>query len=164
MADSLQNTPTTGKFSHTVLVKDAAATTISSTNRADYAIRGKSYTKAAMTNAATPTTDVVTGAAFNAVKTSKGSVFVIGLDSSGNVKASQGSIVDLDSANAFIVAPQFGPVPDTVCPIGYLIVKAGSTASAAGWVFGTNNFTGVTGVTCTMVEVLGSLPDRPQIS
>lgn len=162
--DNYQTVPVSGKFSHTVLVKDSAATTLSSTNRADYAIRGKSYTKAALSNAATPTTDVVTGAAFLPVKTSKGSVFVIGLDSSGNVKACQGQIVDLDSANAFTVAPQFPPIPDTIAPIGYMIVVAGSTASANGWTFGSNNFTGVTGVTCTLVEVLGSLPDRPQTS
>lgn len=162
--DNYQNTPVTGKFSHTALALDSAATTLTSTNRADYAIRGKSYTKAAMTNAATPTTDVVTGAAFLPVKTSKGCVFVIGLDSAGAVKVAQGQIVDLDSANAFTVAPQFPPIVDTIAPIAYVIVVAASNASAAGWVFGTNNFTGVTGVTCTRVEVLGSLPDRPQTS
>lgn len=162
--DNYQTVPFSGKTSHIVLVKDSAATTISSTNRTDFAIRGKSYTKAAMTNVATPTTDAATGSAFVPVKTSQGSVFVIGLDSSGNVKVTQGQVVSLDSANNFTVAPQFGPVLDTVAVIGYMIVVAGSTASPAGWVFGTNNFTGVTGVTCTMVEVLGSLPDRPQTS
>jgi hypothetical protein len=162
--DNLAYYPVTGKFSHTVLVRDSAATTISSTNRFDYAIKSKSYTKAALSTAATPTTDVVTGAAFVPVKTSQGSIFVLGLDSSGNIKVAQGQVVTLDSSGAFTNAPYWPAIPDTIAVIGYLVVKAGSTASASGWLFGTNNFTGVTGVTCTMVELMGGLPDRPQIS
>lgn len=164
--DNLASYPITGKFSHTVLVKDSAAKTLSSTNRFDFAIKSKSYTKAALTNAATPTTDANTAAAFVRVGTNEGSVFVIALDKDGNIKAVQGSVVALDVAGNFIQAPQFPIVPDTQAPIGYLIVKAGSTAAAkaSGWLFGTSNFTGVTGVTATLVEVLGGLPDRPQVA
>lgn len=151
------------------LMKSALAagttTTISTTGTTHYAIKGKAYTLAAMTNAATPTTDVNSGAAFVRVGANEGSVYVVGLDSSGNVKVAQGSVESLDAAGAFLTAPQFPVIPDTVCPIGYLVIKAGSTAAAkaSGWLFGTSNNSGVTGITYTFVSVIG-LPARPQIS
>ncbi len=52
-----------------------------------------------------------------------------------------------------------------MAPNGYLVIKAGSTADATtGFVFGTSNNSSVTGITYTFVSVMGSLPDRPQIS
>jgi hypothetical protein len=52
----------------------------------------------------------------------------------------------------------------TSAPIGYLVIKAGSTANATtGWIFGTSNMAAVTGITYTFVDVIG-LPDRPQIA
>lgn len=139
-------------------------TTLSSSNAVDFAIEGKAATKAAMTNAATPTTDAATGSAFTGVVANKGSVFTIGLNSSGALKAVQGSIESLDASGSFVLAPQFGPIPDNFCPIGYLVIKAGSTANATtGWVFGTSNMSGVTGITYTFVDCV-QLPDRPQVS
>jgi len=140
-------------------------TTISTTGTTHFAIKGKAYTKSAMTNAATPTTDANTGAAFVRVGTSEGSVYVVGLDKDGNVKVAQGSVVSLDSGGAFLQAPQFPVIPDTVCPIGYLVIKAGATAAAkaSGWLFGTSNNSSVTGITYTFVSVIG-IPDRPQIA
>jgi hypothetical protein len=41
-------------------------------------------------------------------------------------------------------------------------LKAGSTLSGT-WTFGTNNLSGVTGMTYTFVSV-STLPDRPQVS
>ena len=123
--------------------------------------------KAAVTNAATPTTDAVTGAAFVPVPIGGGSVFVFGYDSGGNIKVAQGSIVTLDATGAFNILPQFPIVPDTVCPFGYQLIQAApataTTPAVATWTFGTNNNSSVTGVTYTMVDVM-TLPDRPQAS
>ncbi len=139
-------------------------TTISNTGTIYYSINGKAYSKSAMTNAATPTTDLVTGAAFVGVKANKGSIFIIGLLSAGSVRVVQGSIVDLDSSGAFTIAPQIGPHPSDFCAIGYLLIKAGSTADATtGWVLGTSNNTGVTGITQAFGDLM-TWPSRPIIS
>lgn len=136
-------------------------TTLSTTGTTLYCIKGKAYTKSALTNQATPTTDAGTGSAFEAFGPSEGTVVVVGFDSSGALKAVQGTVVALDSAGAFVQAPQFGSVPDTMCPIGYIVFKAGSTASA--FTFGSSNLSGATGLTYTFVDVM-TLPDRPQVS
>lgn len=141
-------------------------TTISTTGTTHYCIDGKAYTAAAKTNAATPTTDVNSGSAFTAVTASHGCVFVVGLDSSGNVKVSQGDIANLtgetDGANAtFIETPDFGAVPSTVCPIGYIVVKVG--ASGSDWTFGSSNLSSVSNVSFSIVSV-ATLPSRAQVS
>lgn len=133
--------------------------TISTTGTTHFAIKGRTYTKAAMTNTATPTTDAVTGAAFPSVAVGKGSVIVIGLDKDGNVKAAQGTITDLDAAGNFLVSPQFPPIPDTMCPIGYVVVKNQTGGSA--WTFGSSNWT-ATSLIDTFVSV-STLPPRPVI-
>ena len=140
-------------------------TTLSTANTVQYSIGGKAYAKTAITNGATPTTDSATGAAFLGIKANKGGVFVICLDSSGNLKAVQGEITDLDSAGNFVVAPEFpANIPDTLCPIGYYIIKAGSTANATtGWILGSSNSASVTGITYTLVDI-NVLPARPQVS
>ncbi len=57
----------------------------------------------------------------------------------------------------------YNPATD-FAPVGYIVIKAGSTANATtGWVFGTSNMSGVTGITYTFVDS-SILPDRPQIS
>jgi hypothetical protein len=139
-------------------------TTLSSSNAVDYGIEGKAYTHAALSNTATPTTDAATGDAFNGVLANYGSVFTIGYNAAGTLSAVQGTIEALNASGSFINAPQFGAIPDDFCPIGYLVIKAGSTANnTTGWVFGTSNMSGVTGVTYTFVDVI-TLPDRPQVS
>lgn len=147
-----------------VTLAAGTTTTLSNTGTTTYAIRSKAYTKAAMTNAATPTTDAATGAAFLGVKANKGSVFLVGFTAAGALAAVQGTITDLDATGAFINAPTFGAVPLDFCPVGYIVIKAGSTAdNTTGWIFGTSNMSGVTGITYTFVDVVG-MPDRPQIS
>jgi hypothetical protein len=141
-------------------------TTLTTTNTQLYSLKGKAYTKAAVANEATPTTDVNTGAAFTAVGVSKGCVFVICRDSAGAMKVAQGTIVDLDGvagSNAFTNSlPQFPGLPDTVCPIGYVVVKVGTTGAA--WTFGASNFAGPpTGVVFGFQDCF-TLPDRPQAS
>lgn len=150
-------------------------TTLSTTATVTFAIRGKAYSKTAITNGATPTTDYATGAAFAPVLANFGSVFSVGFDRSGNLKVIQGTVVPLDTVSvpgAFINAPQFGSMgpqgsgttDNDFCPIGYILIQAGATANnTTGWIFGSSNLSSVTGITYTFVDVL-TLPDRPQIS
>lgn len=127
-----------------------------------FVIKGKHYTKATVTNGATPTTDANTAAAFTAIAVNKVGCFVLGYDSGGNIKVAQGGIEDLDVAGNVLKAPAFPAIPDTMCPFAYLITKVGSTGSA--WTFGTSNLAGPpTGVTHTFVDV-AVLPERPQAS
>lgn len=137
-------------------------TTITSTGTIHYMIRGKTATKAALSNTATPTTDATTGAAFLPISANQGTVVVIGLDASGNVKASQGEIKALDASGAFVNVPNFPGLPETMCPIGYILLKGGSTLVGT-FTFGSSNLSSVTGMTYTFVSV-GQLPDRPQAS
>lgn len=176
--------PVTMNFSKATLAA-GTTTTISTTGTTTFAIRGKFYTKTAITNGATPTTDYATGLAFVPIPiplsspnlpgvpngaAGYGCVYTVGFDSSGNVKVIQGTIAALDGSGNFITAPQFGGLGpagsgstnNNFCPIGYIIVKLGSTAVAT-WTFGTNNLSSVTGVTYTFVDI-ATLPDRPQIS
>lgn len=147
-----------------VTLAAGTTTTLSNTGTTVYTIRSKAYSKAAMSNTATPTTDWATGAAFLPVLANNGSVFMVGFDAAGNLKCVQGTVVPLDVSGAFTVAPTFGALPTDFCPIGYIVIKAGSTASATtGWIFGTNNMSSVTGITYTFVDIV-SIPDRPQIS
>jgi D-serine deaminase-like pyridoxal phosphate-dependent protein len=137
--------------------------TISTANTIQYCIRGKAYTpKTAITNGATPTVDSATGLPFVPLLASQGTVVTLGLDASGTLRASQGSVQPLDPSGAFVLAPQFPNQPDTVCVFGYIVVKAGATAVGT-WTFGTNNLSSVTGLTFTFTNVMG-LPDRPQIA
>ena len=137
-------------------------TTMTTANTQLYSIKGKAFSKAGTSNEATPTTDASTGAAYVALQPSQGCAFAICRDSGGNLKVSQGAVLALDASNLFLNAPQFPQLPDTLCPIGYLLVKAGSTASA--WTFGTSNLAGPpTGVVFTFVDCF-TLPDRPQIA
>jgi membrane peptidoglycan carboxypeptidase len=159
--DTLQQVPVTmAAFSCTLAA--GTTTTISTTGSTHYSIKGKSYIKTAITNGATPTTDATTGAAFVGITANQGTVVVIGFDSSGAVKASQGAVQALDSAGNFVVAPQFPGVPDSVCPVGYIVLKGGSTLSGT-FTFGSSNLSGVTGMTYTFVSVF-TLPARPQVA
>lgn len=160
--DNLQAVPAT-LCTMKATVAAGTTSTLSSTGTVYFCIRGKAYSHAALSNTATPTTDAVTGAAFVPVVTNKGSVFVIGFNAAGTLLCAQGSIQDLDASGNFILAPQFPVLPDDFCPIAYQVIKAGSTASASGWVFGTNNQAAVTGITYTIVDLM-TLPDRPKVS
>lgn len=159
--DQLMRAPFTGALSKVTLAA-GSTTTISTTGTTTFAIRGKAYTKAAISNGATPTTDYATGLAFLPVAANQGSVYSVCLDSGGNVRVIQGTVVPLDATGAFILAPQFGVLPEDVAMIGYIVIKAGSTAVGT-WLFGTNNLSSVTGITYTFVDTVGE-PDRPQIS
>lgn len=159
--DQLARIPVTLCLSKVTLAA-GTTTTISTTGTTTFAIRGKAYTKTAITNGATPTTDYATGAAFLPVAANQGSIYSVCLDSGGTVRVIQGTVVPLDATGAFINAPQFGPLTEDVAMIGYIVIKAGATA-VGNWVFGTNNLSSVTGITYAFVDVIGE-PDRPQVS
>ncbi|MGC8536712.1 MAG: hypothetical protein ACP5QR_14465 [Rhizomicrobium sp.] len=167
--DNLALIPATMCLTKVVLAAGTTST-LSTTNAATYAIRGKLYVQsAAWLDEATPTTDL-NGNPFTPIPAGNGSVFVVGVDHSGNMKVSQGQIQALDSSGNFVVAPQFGSLgPDgsastdgDFCPLAYVVVKA--STGAANWTFGTSNFAGPpTDVTFSFQDV-ATLPDRPQVA
>lgn len=138
-------------------------TTISLSVATSFAINGKLYAHAIASNHATPTTDAATGLGFIGCKANQGTVYVLGLNAAGDLLAVQGEVVALDAAGAFVNAPEFpASIPDTFCPIGYYLIKAGSTADAVtGWKLGSSNSAAVTGITYTLVDC-ATLPARPQ--
>lgn len=123
-------------------------------------------TLGAQTNTASPTTDATTGAAFVALAANQATVVVAGVTAAGAIKYMQGSIVPTETgvtttAGAFINAPQFPAVPDTVVPIAYWLVRTSPTGSA--FTTGTTSWT-ASGITCSAPVNVSVLPDRPQIS
>ena len=178
--DNLQLAPMTCAFTKAGL---AAGTTTTLTQTLAggatsniFAIRGKMYSASALSNTATPTTDWATGKAFLPVLANQGGVFMVGFDHSGNLRAIQGQTAALDTVTEpgnFLTAPQFGAMGPSgsgsgdgdFCPIGYVVVQAGSTANnTTGWTFGSSNFAGPpTGITFTFQDVCG-ITDRPQVS
>ena len=161
--DVLAQSPFTANFSAPV-VAAGSTSTLTGTNAITYAIKGKMYTKAALSNTPTPTTDATTGAAFVPIPAGYGAAILIGLNAAGTLLAAQGGLQALDVNGNFVIAPQFPQVPDTFCPIAYEIIKAGATASSSpGFVFGTNNQASVTGITYALADI-STVPARPQVS
>lgn len=165
--DALQQAPLTMATTKAGLTA-GTTTTYTTANTVQFSIKGKAYSKTAVTNGATPTTDATLGTAFSAIAAGYGSVFVFGFDSSGAIKVSQGSVEALDGSTTsgatakFIRSPQFPIVPDTVCPFGYCTVLVGSAGSA--WTFGSSNLAGPpSNVGINFVDIQ-TLPDRPQVS
>jgi hypothetical protein len=135
----------------------ATGTTTTSTigSAVNYTIGGKFQAqKAAASNFATPTTDAVSGKAFNAMSANQACAFLYALDSAGNVKVAQGKIVPwLDTSANSTPVPLPRDLPDTLTPFGYLVVKAGATLSGT-WLFGSNNWS-TTGITVdTAVDIM----------
>jgi len=147
-------------------VLGVAGTTLNLSVATIYSILGKLFNKAISNTEATPTLDASTGLGFLPVPKNYGSVFVVCLNATGTLGIVQGKIQPLDAAGLFLAAPEFpANIPDTLCPIAYLIVKTGSTyvATTTGWLMGSHNTSGVTGMTVTPVNI-NTLPVRPQIA
>jgi hypothetical protein len=182
--DSYQQAPFTGCTTKAGLAA-GTTTTLTWANVVIGAIKGKAYTKAAASNQATPTADATTGATFLPVPAGVasaangqggytdgygwGTVFVVGFNAAGALKVSQGSIEKTDSAAvasskfAVMAVPKFPALPDDFYPVGYIITRTDSSASA--WGFGAQNLAGPpTGVVHTFVDTMGFLPDRPQVA
>ena len=137
----------------------AAGTTTTTTFGAiAYRIGAKTYTKAAGSNTATPTTDAVTGSAFVALQIGDACVFVFGLNAAGTLLCAQGPVESNSDYLGGQVALEFPTLPETFCPIGYEVVQVGSTGSA--WTMGVSNQATVTGVTKTFQSV-AFLPNQP---
>lgn len=140
-------------------------TTITIANDVQYCIKGPGYKKSAVSNAATPTTDATTGLAFVAVAVGYGCAFVVGLTSAGAISVSQGPQYVLSgeasgaNTTTLIGAMQRPIVPDTVCPIGYIVVEVG--ASGAAWTFGSSNLAGPPSNVGIAYTDVFTLPGRP---
>lgn len=159
--DMLALSGSTGCLSAVTLAA-GTTTTITTTGAMVYAIDGKAYTTAALTNQAHPTTDANTGAAFVGIPIGYGAVLVYGLNTSKALVCAQGPLVALDSSYNFTVAPQFPAIPQGFCPIGYMTIKAGSGSST--WTAGTSNQASATGITYARQDVALGLPARLQIA
>jgi len=140
--------------------------TYTTTAASETSINGKwSTALGVQTNTATPTTDAATSAAFVAQTDNTACVYVFGVTAAGAIAVCQGAIVPTETgvttvAGALKNNPPFPSLPDNFCPIGYLIVR--TAPSASDFTFGTSNWD-ATGVTSSaVVEVDGTLPDRPQ--
>lgn len=152
-------------FKATGLTKGTTST-YTTTATSECSINGKWATGlSAQTNTATPTTDARTGAAFVAQTDNTACAYVFGITAAGAIAVCQGPIEATETgsgttAGAFKNRPQFPAMPDDFCPIGYLFVRTAPDASD--FTFGTSSWT-ATGITASaVVEVDGSLPDRPQ--
>lgn len=146
-----------------LLTATGAETVYDTTVTISFCVDGKAYTKTAVTDGATPTTDGNTSAAFTAVLPDKVCVFVWGLNASGTVSLYQGSIEDVDGdTDTAKIYPQFPAIPDTITPFAYTIYQTDGTSAAAGLRPGTDNWN-ASGLTVTHVNLM-TMPDRPQIS
>lgn len=124
----------------------------------NFCVNGKAFTKAAATNAASPTVDFATKQAFRPLVANRGTIFVVGSNPAGALLACQGSIESLNAAGEFVAAPSLPTLPNDMCPIGYVIVRAGSSLSGS-WLFGANNWS-VTGITVITGDLM-AMPNRP---
>lgn len=158
--DNQTLTPVTMASNSGLLTGTGGETVYDTTVIIEYAIKGKAYRKAAVTDGVTPTTDGNTGTAMTLVA-NYGTVVVWALNSAGTVSCYKGTTEALDAAGAFINVPQFPSIPDTVCPFAYSILKGGSTLSGT-WTFGSSNWN-ATGMTATHTNLF-TLPDRPQVA
>lgn len=145
------------------LTGTGAETVYDTTAIINYAIGGKGYTKAAVTDGATPTADGDSNT-LNTLAASKGCILVWCLNAAGTVALFQSDVVDLNASNTWEEdggVPQFPPIDLTTwCPFAYSVLLNGSTGST--FTVGSSNWN-ATGMTATHTDVL-TLPRRPQSS
>jgi hypothetical protein len=143
-----------------LLTATGAETVHDTTVTISYSIAGKAYSKAAITDGTTPTSDG-NGDALPAISAGTGVSVVWALDASGSVTLFQGDAKSLDAAGNFEVAPPFpGVNMDNYCPFAYMIIK--NAAGSADFTVGTSNWN-ATGATVSIQDV-HQLPARPQTS
>lgn len=164
--DHLQTPPLSMCVSKATLAASGAATTWSTTGATLYSIKGKAFSTAAASSAASPTSDATKAATFASapLAINTGTVFVWAYNGGGTaataVRVAQGTVEALDAAGNFVKAPDFPGLSDDLTPFAYTIVRNGSTGS--NWTFGTSNWN-ATGITLANVDVF-TLPGRPQVS
>jgi len=144
-------------------------------------INGKVVAGGTVSNDQPVATDLNTGAAFKAIPPGYGSIFVCGYTSTGddNLYVVQGEIVPImpsDSATdyvpgAFIDAPEFPLIPDTMCPIGYITCKVANTYTAGATYTMFTSGTTVTGAQNSAATAFANLfhsvmvlPNRPELT
>lgn len=154
-----------GNFCTTLglLTATGSETVHDTTATIQFAIGGKAYTKTAITDGATPTTDAVSGetlALTGTTTTGECAAVVWCLDKDGNVKCLFGKKVTVDYYGTLSRQPEFPTVPNTLTPFAYQICKHYNQAST--FTFGSSNWD-TTGFTGTPVDIL-VLPNKPQTS
>jgi hypothetical protein len=146
-----------------LLTATGAETVYDTTVAIWFCINGKSYVKATVADGATPTTDAITGAAFNAILPDKGCIFVWTLNAAGTVGLAQGPIESMDgTTDEFLISPSFPGLLDTLTPFAYTVYSTDGTSSASGLRPGTDNWN-ATGLTVAHQNIM-TLPTRPQES
>lgn len=133
--------------------------TISTTGTLPYAVQGQVYNRTALTNSPTPTVDIMTGRPFVPLVADQACIFLFALDAAGNVRVTQGPIAKLSDIVGKLAAAHFPTLNDDLTPIGYLYAQAGLTLVGT-WLFGTNNLSGVTGMTYSFRDVF-LIPAQP---
>lgn len=164
--DQLQQVPMTFNHANAGLV--AGTTSTYTTAAASVcSIAGKFATAlGAQTNTASPTVDATTGLAFVPMVANQACMLVWGINAAGAIRLSQGQIVPTEvgigtTAGNFIVAPGFPTLPDDFCPIGYQLVRTSPTGNA--FTPGTTAWA-ASGITCSVIKNISTLPSRPQIN
>lgn len=156
MADTLQNTAFTLNLANAGLVA-GTTNTVTSTVITNCVIQNRFATPlAAMTNAATPTTDATTGLLFtttplaSSLTSGVGAMLVFGVSQAGVLRAVLGTAVPLDGLGItttpgnFINPPQPPSMPDDFCPIAYTVIR--TTPSVPVFTVGVTSYAGSTSV------------------
>jgi hypothetical protein len=133
------------------------------------AIRGKFCTAVSIISAnagTTPTTDATTGAVFVPILADKCAVLVWGQNAAGTIKLAQGPIIPTapgsgTTVGAFIDAPQFPALVDDFVALAYQLVRVSPTG--ASFTAGTTQWA-ASGITCSTIQNVNTLPDRVQIA
>jgi hypothetical protein len=140
-----------------------AATTYTFT-AATYALGGKVYAKATAAGAATPTSEatglslVLTSSGSGATLVGTGTVLVWTVNASGTVALYRGSLESLDAASAFLRAPEFPALPDTVVPFAYVVLKNNTGSNLT---VGSSNWSAFTSAVTQNVMYM---PERLQVA
>lgn len=164
--DLLQQSPLTFNHVNAGLVAGTTST-YTTTATTVCSIGGRFATGlAAQTNTASPTTDANTGLAFVPLTANQATVLLWGVNAAGAIRLVQGGIVPTEigittTAGGFLQAPSFPAIPDDFCPIGYQLVRTSPTGSA--FTAGTTAWA-ASGITCSVIRNVSTLPGRPQTS
>lgn len=136
-----------------------AATTVSTTGTPSYYLKGKIIASTNQSGGATPTTDIATAAAFKALKTSEGCLFVFGWDSSAPTvfSVAQGKIVKAADVTNKSASYDFPNIPDTFCPVAFVTI---SYVGSSTWTLGTSNWNATTTTIGTVINC-AMLPNQP---
>jgi hypothetical protein len=140
----------------TLVATNAAATFSASTFC--YAIKGQLYQSGVLA-AAAPALDAATGKAFVPLNANETCIFAFFIDAAQAVKVIQGPKVSTLDLQGGLAAAQFPQGPDTLTPYGYVLVQA-TSALVGTWTLGTNNNSGVTGLSTAARDVM-DYPAQP---